>query len=494
MLFNSLQYFIFFPIVVTVYFLLPHRFRWLFLLLASCYFYMAFVPIYILILAVTIVVDYIAGIYIEQSKGHRRKLFLVLSIITNVGFLAFFKYYNFVAININHASYLLHWNYSVQLLSILLPIGLSFHTFQAMSYTIEVYRGHQKAERHFGIYALYVMFFPQLVAGPIERPQNLLHQFYERHEFDTGKAIDGLRLIAWGLFKKVVIADRLAMIVTIVYHHPQYYPGITLIFSTVLFSYQLYCDFSGYTDIARGSAQVMGFHLMENFNFPYYSKSIPEFWRRWHISLFSWFRDYLYSPLVYAGRRFGKRWIYFSLLVTFLISGLWHGASWTFVLWGALHGCYLVASLLTAKVRQRFVAFIRLDRLPRLHSAIQIAITFSLWSFSLILFRANSLTDAWFIITHLFSGVGQFILHGHSIADLKLLGNLGVDFDKSQIIIGIIAIAFLELLQWLQNGKDINTALNEQPWWGRWTLYYIIMLAIVSYGIFGAAQFIYFQF
>src|SRR3989344_6000305 len=249
MLFNSPDFFVFFAVVTALYFLLPHRARWLMLLLSSCYFYMAFIPAYILILLVTIVVDYYAGILIEQNPT-RKRMWLVLSIIANVGFLAFFKYYNFAAENIAALAQLLHWNYSLPLLAIILPIGLSFHTFQALAYTIEVYRGRQKAERHFGIYALYVLFFPQLVAGPIERPQNLIHQFYEKHFFEYERVANGLKMILWGLLKKTVVADRLALVVNHVYSSPRESDGLALIIATVFFAFQIYCDFSGYSDIA----------------------------------------------------------------------------------------------------------------------------------------------------------------------------------------------------------------------------------------------------
>ena len=291
MLFNSLEFLLFFPIVTILYFVLPYRFRWVLLLTASCYFYMVFKPIYILILGFTIVIDYFAGIYIEQSEGKKRKLYLTLSLIANIGVLAIFKYFNFLNLNFTWLLEGLDLKNPIPFLQILLPIGLSFHTFQAMSYTIEVYRGNQKAEHHFGIYALYVMFYPQLVAGPIERPQNVIHQFYERHDFDYQRVTDGLKLMAWGMFKKVVIADRLSVMVEMVYKYPYNYHGIPLIVSTIFFSIQIFCDFSGYSDIALGSAQVMGFKLMKNFDRPYFSKTISEFWRRWHISLSSWFRD-----------------------------------------------------------------------------------------------------------------------------------------------------------------------------------------------------------
>jgi alginate O-acetyltransferase complex protein AlgI len=333
-LFNSLEFIAFFLIVTPLYYLLPHKFRWFHLLVASCWFYMAFVPIYIVILFGTIIIDYVAGILIEQARGNTRKHYLVVSLVANIGVLFVFKYYNFFIGNINDASGL-----SIPLLTILLPIGLSFHTFQAMSYTIEVYRGNQKAEKHFGIYALYVMFYPQLVAGPIERPQNILHQFHERKYFSYENVVNGLKMIAWGMFKKVVIADRLAVYVNEVFDHHAQYEGIPVIMACVFFALQIYLDFSAYSDIALGCAKTLGFDLMVNFRSPYFARSIAEFWSRWHISLSTWFRDYLYIPL--GGNRISKKRTVLNQFIVFMISGFWHGANWTFVFWGFLHGTYV---------------------------------------------------------------------------------------------------------------------------------------------------------
>jgi len=323
MLFNSLEFLIFFPIVTLLFFLLPHRFRWFHLLVASC------IPVYIFILFLTIIIDYIAGILIENTKGRKRKLYLIISLISNIGVLAIFKYFNFFIDNTNELLYSIGITTTssyLPILNIILPIGLSFHTFQAMSYTIEVFRGNQKAEHHFGIYALYVMFYPQLVAGPIERPQNVLHQFHERHYFSRQNLIDGLRLMLWGLFKKVVIADRAAQYVNIVYGNPENYHYLNLVIATLLFSIQIYCDFSGYSDMALGAAKTMGFDLTVNFRRPYFAKNIQDFWSRWHISLSTWFRDYLYIPL--GGNRKGVIKRYMNTILVFVVSGFWHGASW----------------------------------------------------------------------------------------------------------------------------------------------------------------------
>jgi alginate O-acetyltransferase complex protein AlgI len=319
MLFNSLQFLLFFAIITLLYFEIPHRSRWLLLLIASCYFYMVFVPMYLLILAFIIVIDYGAGLFIEnQSNIHYKKIFLFVSLFINIGTLVLFKYYNFFNQNLTDLLQIFKLHNTLPFLKIALPIGLSFHTFQAMSYTIEVYRGQQKAEKHFGIYALYVMFYPQLVAGPIERPQNILHQFREKHFVDWERIKSGLAMMLQGFIKKVVIADRLAMVVDAAYADPHATNGLSLAIATIFYAFQIYCDFSGYSDIGIGAARVMGFRLMTNFNAPYLANSVTEFWQRWHISLSSWFRDYVYIPL--GGNRVGiKRWI-FNICIVFIIS------------------------------------------------------------------------------------------------------------------------------------------------------------------------------
>ena len=348
---------------------------------------MVFRPVYILILFFTIVIDYYAGIYIEKAKGPNRKLLLIISLISNIGILAYFKYFNFLNQNLSHFLSIFQVENQIPFLEILLPIGLSFHTFQAMSYTIEVYRGNQKAEPNFGIYALYVMFYPQLVAGPIERPQNILPQLHIFQKFDWEKVKSGLALMAWGLFKKVVIADRLALFVDYAYQNPAEKNGLTLLLATFFYTFQIYCDFSGYSDIAIGSARVMGYDLMENFKSPYFSKSISEFWRRWHISLSTWFRDYLYIPL--GGNRNGFYKQYLALFLVFMVSGLWHGAKWTFVIWGALHGFYLVL----AAFRDKFFPYFSLKK-SALSNYLNQLLTFVIVMFTWVFFRANGLFDA----------------------------------------------------------------------------------------------------
>jgi alginate O-acetyltransferase complex protein AlgI len=484
-LFNSFTFLIFFPVVVAIYFVLPHRWRWAWLLAASCYFYMAFIPIYILILFFLIAIDYAAGMLIEGADGPRRKWFLVMSIIANVGMLAVFKYFNFLNANARAIAEVFHWPYGLPALNIILPIGLSFHTFQAMSYTIEVYRGRQKAEHHLGIYALYVMFFPQLVAGPIERPQNLIHQFYERHDFDYDRVTAGVRRMAWGLFMKVVIADRLADYVNPVYNNPYGNEGLTLVVATVFFAFQIYCDFAGYSQMAIGAAEVMGFKLMRNFNRPYLSRSISEFWSRWHISLSSWFRDYVYIAL--GGNRVKtSRW-YYNLFVVFLLSGLWHGANWTFVIWGALNGFYLISSIVTRGMRDRVTAAIGLMRHPSAHAVLRVMATFTLTCFAWIFFRAGSLHEALHIISRMLVRPAP-----HQLLPDALRGE-GI----TKLEVGYSAALVVALIVYEFVGVRVNVAaaFARQPAWVRWPSYYMLCMCIWLLGMSTEARaFIYFQF
>lgn len=488
MLFNSFEFLLFFPIVTLIYFLLPHKFRWLHLLAASCIFYMMFIPVYILILLLTIVIDYIAGIMIENAAGARRKAFLVMSIVANVGVLAVFKYYNFFASDINGLLHLSNVSYSVPLLNIILPIGLSFHTFQAMSYTIEVYRGNQRAERHFGIYSLYVMFYPQLVAGPIERPQNLLYQFHEEHTFDYNNAVSGLRQMLWGLVKKIIIADRLAMVTDPIFNHPYGNSGVVLAIGAIFFSFQIFCDFSGYSDIAIGAARVMGFHLMTNFNKPYHSRSISEFWKRWHISLSTWFKDYLYISL--GGNRVSVPRMYFNLFFVFLVSGFWHGANWTFIIWGALHGFYLVFALFTRNVRTKINDVAGISKVQWLNNTLDVMITFVLVVFGWIFFRANNVHDAMYIARKLFTVPGELLQVATTgrLAFLKLPGLLNIILPCFGLIL------FLELAHIIQVRYHVEKTFSKLPLPVRWAVYYAGIMCILYLGVFDKRQFIYFQF
>lgn len=470
MLFNSVEFLFFFIIVTTLYFVLPHRWRWLLLLLASCLFYMAFIPAYILILLATIVIDYIAGIYIEDAKGAKRKSYLIVSLITNIGVLAVFKYFNFFVENIN--TILAHSGINAQAMpywDIILPIGLSFHTFQAMSYTIEVYRGNQKAERHFGIYSLYVMFYPQLVAGPIERPQNLLHQFWEEHKFSYENLLFGLRLMLWGLFKKVVIADRLSIYANAIFAHQEQYDAVQLILGVLCFTIQIYCDFSGYSDMAIGAARTMGFNLMVNFNRPYFSTNIQEFWAKWHISLSTWFRDYLYISL--GGNRVEKWKVYRNVAIVFVVSGFWHGANWTYVIWGAIHAVCIIAYMLIK---------------PQLPSVKGIAgnalgwlLTFTVVALAWVFFRAQNVQQAADILHRIFTFDHVAVAQG--------VKNFGV-FSAA---ISLVMIGYMALCEWyaeplldkFQNRYVLDVVFIT-----------VTLFFVFAFGVFQQASFIYFQF
>jgi alginate O-acetyltransferase complex protein AlgI len=475
MLFNSFDFLIFFPLVCLMYFAAPHRFRWFILLAASCYFYMYFVPIYIVILAFTIVIDYVAGLLIERSEGKKRKMYLILSLISNILVLAIFKYYNFFIDNIGYVCDIAGLENRLPYLSILLPVGLSFHTFQAMSYTIEVYRGNQKAEKHFGIYSLYVMFFPQLVAGPIERPQNVLHQFHEKHKFTYHNFVEGAKLMLWGFFIKVVVADRLAIYVDAVYNNYEENSGTSLIIATIFFTFQIYCDFAGYSYIAIGSAKIMGYDLMTNFRRPYFAKTISEFWKRWHISLSTWFRDYLYIPL--GGNKVSKyRW-YFNLFFIFLVSGIWHGANWTFVIWGALNGLYLVFAIISQDFRDKVNNALGLTKNKKIFSIIQITTTFLLCAFAWIFFRAPNVGAAFTIVEKIFTNVSTDVL-------IKW----DVFFACS---IGLFILFIKEFFE--EYNIKVNVPVVGHPF-TRLAVYSFLISLIILLGVFGAGQFIYFQF
>lgn len=489
MLFNSLQFILFFIFVTVAYFSLSWRGRWMLLLAASCYFYMVFKPVYILILFGTIVIDYYAGIWIEKTEDQRkRKLLLVISLISNIGILAFFKYYDFLSDAVNSFFALLDLGPYVPPLGgliphriaewvtngagqVLLPIGLSFHTFQAMSYTIEVYRRNQQAEYHFGIYALYVMFYPQLVAGPIERPQNMLFQFHSYFKYDFEQVKAGLMQMAFGMFKKVVIGDRLALMIDFAYENPYEQNGLTMLVATLFFTFRIYCDFSGYSDIAIGAARVMGFTLMDNFRTPYESASIAEFWARWHISLSTWFRDYLYIPL--GGNRKGEYRRYFNQFTVFLVSGLWHGASWNYVIWGSLHGFYLVAASFRDKILKKFGIVLPQNKFTHV---VNIAITFVLVSLTWVFFRNDK------------APVKQAFVILHKIGTLSWSEPLRSPLNAVEMWFSVGLILFMLVKEHYY--PTIPT--RSTPFF--YGLFAAICVFVYFFGVFTSNQFIYFQF
>jgi D-alanyl-lipoteichoic acid acyltransferase DltB (MBOAT superfamily) len=487
MLFNSLQFCAFFVIVTSLYFLLPWQQRWKMLLVASCVFYMAFVPAYIVVLFTTILIDYWMGIKIAASEGKTRRAYLFISIIATCLVLFVFKYFNFVAITVRQLQGLLGGAASFPLVNLILPIGLSFHTFQSLSYVIEVYRGKQQPERNLGIYSLYVMFYPQLVAGPIERPQNLLHQFREDHGFDLENFSQGLRLVAWGFFQKMVIADRAAEYVNGVYRHWSSFSGLTLIIASLLFSVQVYADFSGYSTIAIGCARIMGFRLMRNFNHPYFSCSFSEFWKRWHISLSTWFRDYVYIPL--GGNRVGLSRHYLNLLITFTISGLWHGANWTFVVWGAYNGILLILESTLAPLTSRLGNSL-------LVTAVRRMVTLCLICIGWVFFRAPHLSDAFAILRRM---AGARLLARSDWFEATMAFSVSnTSFAVGTITVVLILLFFM--VEWMEeNGLSafpdwLRSFQCQHPWGQEAFTTIALFQAIMMFGVLRASAFIYFQF
>ncbi|HWY38861.1 MAG TPA: MBOAT family O-acyltransferase [Bacteroidia bacterium] len=464
MLFNSLQFLVFFAFVVSLYYALPHRSRWFLLLLASCYFYMVFVPEYVLILFGVILIDYLAAFLIAGTQGFKRKLSLGLSLAANIGILCYFKYYNFFLDNISLLLNSFHVSNPLPYIYVVLPIGLSFHTFQAMSYTIEVYRGNQQPEKHFGIYALYVLFFPQLVAGPIERPQNLLPQFKKEQIYSSLNLRSGLILMAWGFFKKVVIADRLAVVVDDCYWDPGSHSTGDLWITVLFYSIQIYCDFSGYSDIAIGAAKTMGINLMENFKNPYLSTSLTEFWRRWHISLSTWFRDYVYIPM--GGNRMGLKKMCFAILLVFFLSGLWHGAKYTFIVWALIHAFFLILEHILKTKNSDPGNF--LSRL------LKILYTLLVTGIAWIFFRAQNIGDAFFIINRLFT---LNTPHWNELA-----------MNTNELVFSFMLIAVLLSLE-----KPIKKFTPKSSFTYYSALFTLILICYF-FGIFNSRQFIYFQF
>ncbi|MBA3672766.1 MAG: MBOAT family protein [Gemmatimonadaceae bacterium] len=491
MLFNSVQFAIFFPIVTLLYFNLPYRWRGALLLSASCLFYMAFVPVYIGVLFFTIGVDYLAALRIDASVGRQRKAWLIVSVCSTCAVLFVFKYFGFFSDTAALAARSLGMDYAVPALRLILPIGLSFHTFQSLSYVIEVYRRQQDPERDPWRYALYVMFYPQLVAGPIERPQNLLRQLRENHDFEYDRVVAGLQLMAWGMVKKAVVADRLAELATRVFDAPREFTGIPLVIGTVAFAFQIYCDFSGYSDIAIGAAQVMGFRLMRNFDRPYTARSIGEFWGRWHISLSTWFRDYVYVPL--GGNRVPRaRWLA-NLFVTFLVSGLWHGARWTFIVWGAFHGTLLILGIVTERYRVAVRSSIGIQPHPGLLKAWQIVSTFTLVSIGWVLFRAQSLGDARYVLSRMPVGALHQLRAAMSDSAART-HDLFLDLPPSQLQIAAAAVLVMLLIEQANGRWPIRSRILAWPAPFRWVAYASIVLSIMTLGSFGNSKFIYFQF
>ena len=483
MSFASLEFVAFFSIVCTLYFAIAYRWRWLFLLVASYVFYAYWNTWYIILIVFSTMVDYIVAREIHKTDLQRkRKMLLFISMAVNLGVLFIFKYFNFFNESAVQMLETIGINYNAKTLDVLLPVGISFYTFQSMSYTIDVYRKDIEPENNPGIFATYVAFFPQLVAGPIERAGNIIPQFHQQFDFDYDRIVNGLRRILWGVFKKIVIADHLAFYVNAVYNNVHDYSGFILIIATGFFAFQIYCDFSAYSDIAIGTAQVLGIKLMENFRQPYLSHSPRDFWRRWHISLSTWFRDYLYIPLGGGRVKFG--WVLINLMIVFVVSGLWHGANWTFAIWGALHGLYVVIEVMLARFKLSLPV-------PQIF---KIALTFGLVSFAWIFFRANSLDDAWYIVNNIldFSADDSFEIFSRPFnANGQQLALIGFGLSWFLLII-------LMLIDWYDVHQNIIQRISRSNWLFRWVVYNILGVSIVfsliaRYGD-TVEPFIYFQF
>ena len=472
MVFNSIEFLIFLPIVVALFYVLPQKVRWLMLLAASCVFYMWFVPKYILILLVTIVVDYTAGLLMERyaDQPRKKKAFFIFSIVSTLTVLLIFKYLNFLTANLDQLCASLGMETHL-MTHIILPIGLSFHTFQSMSYVIEVYRGHQKAERHFGYYSLYVMFFPQLVTGPIERPANLLRQLHEEKKFRYENISKGMRLILFGFFIKMVVADHLGEYVDEVYGHLDEYNSWTVLCCMVFYSFQIYCDFFGYSTIALGSAKLMGFDITDNFKSPYLSKNIAEFWHRWHISLSTWFRDYVYIPLGGSRVKFG-RWM-FNILVVFVLSGIWHGAAWTFLLWDFAHGLlHIVEKVLRDRMPKKETQSkwlkISIDALCMLK-------TFVLVTLFWVMFRATDFEHLKAIFVTAFTN-----FHGGEQMSVK---------PGMWIYLGLFILSDIVL-----RNTRFDVWCEDKPLAVRWLIYAVLVFMVIACSSVFNFPFIYFQF
>ncbi|MFK7833715.1 MAG: MBOAT family protein [Winogradskyella sp.] len=477
MLFNSWEFIGLFTITSILYFNISHKFRALLLLISSYVFYISWRWDFALVMLAVTLINYYSGLKIEQSEPIRKKqYYLWFALISSLIPLLYLKYANFFIANVNNLSQVFGSNSSFSSLDVILPVGISFFTFQALSYSLDVFYNKTKVERNVINFSVFVAFFPQLVAGPIERSSNLLKQFRVQHSFNRLNFIDGCKLFIWGLFKKVVIADRLALYVDRIYENPDLYNAPTLAVATVFFAIQIYCDFSGYSDMAIGTAKILGFDLMQNFNLPYLSKSIAEFWRRWHISLSTWFSDYLYKPLGGSRVKY-QRWLY-NILIVFLVSGFWHGANWTFIAWGFLHALYYFfeswGDLFLKRVNQ-----LNLKNL-RVYKLFKIVLVFLLACYAWVFFRASNITDA-------------FIISSKFVSDWN--GSLYLGASTVTFFLSVILIILLFVVQILQSRGVASLYFSKSQAHPIWQLiwYVMLLLAITTIGI-SSNSFIYFQF
>lgn len=494
MIFNSIDFLIFFPAVTLVYAIIPKRARCIWLLIASYYFYMCWNAKYALLIAFSTAVTYTAGLLIGRLKDTRaKKCVMAGGFVINLGILFFFKYFDFALNNLNR----LLTYFSLQSIQnpfdILLPVGISFYTFQALGYLADVYRGECAAEKNLLRYALFVSFFPQLVAGPIERSKNLFRQIreMERRTLLSMEAVaQGFIMMLWGLFMKMVIADRVAIFVDTVFDQTFAVGTVEAVLGAVGFAIQIYCDFGGYSAIAIGAAKVMGFDLMENFNTPYFAASIKDFWRRWHISLSSWFRDYLYIPL--GGSKGGRLRKYANLMITFLLSGLWHGAALTYILWGIVHGLYRVIGDILEPARRKGIELLKIKTDVFSFRLGQVACTFALTTFAWIFFRAASVRQAFVYVSNLFTRWNPWVFFNES------LYTFGLDRREAGILFAALtALIIVDLVRYWK-GLNLGEALYRQNLVFRWIVMISLAVAVIVYGVYGidfdSAKFIYFTF
>lgn len=489
MIFNSISFIIFLLILFIAYYSTGSKYRWIVLLVASFVFLTYANIIYIVPIFLSTVSSYFIGIAISRTDHpKKKKSLLAMNVLINVTMLISLKY---VAVGslLDDIVGVRTFSASSTIGSVIF-LGISFYTLQAIGYTIDTYYGRLKPEKNFGIFALYISFFPKLTAGPIERAKNLIPQLHKQIRFNYQDVRTGLQRILWGLFKKIVIADRLALIVDNVYKTPESFQGINLLIAVFFFSIQIYVDFSAYTDIALGTAKVFGYNLSENFQFPYFAASIREFWQRWHISLTSWFRDYLYLPL--GGNRVtAVRW-YFNIMIIFLVSGLWHGSGFTFLIWGGLHGALYLGSDRLGKLIGKFVP--NMQKESAIFYYFCVLSTFSLVTFAWIFFRANSIEQAFYIIQHMFDGTGTFLLNIDNIGYIRsVIGQLGVTQQDMYIIVCGVMLIFL--IEYFQYRKPLLASIDRYPLYVRWSIYYALTVSIMFFGAFNSAQqFIYQQF
>ncbi len=492
---NSAAFLIFFPIVAFLYYLITPKLRWIWLLISSYYFYMCWNPKYAVIICFSTLVTYITALLISKADSFTNKKkaifyknsILTLSLLINIGVLFIFKYYGFFTNILIRIFEKVNITLNFPALDFMLPVGISYYTFQAISYIIDVYRHDIKPEKNIGKYALFVSFFPQIIAGPIAKSKNMLSQYSEVHKFDYYNSKNGLLQMLWGYFKKAVIADRIAIIVNTVFNSPADYYGYEIILASLLFTIQIYCDFSGYSNIAIGCAQVMGFKLPTNFKEPYFATSIKDFWKKWHISLTSWFTDYLYIPL--GGNRKGYFRTQLNVLIVFLVSGLWHGAALTYVIWGFLHGIFQVIENLIKPYKQKFIEKHKIDTTRFSYRFGQIFITFFLVNFAWIFFRANSIHDIKIIFKNMFVNNPWIFIDGS-------MYNLGL--PQIELTLSIVCIIILIIVDYLKTKFDLLDKLSKQSFWFRWAFYILAVLFILLFGVYGsgysAQQFIYSQF